>query len=137
MQKMRVGQLAKLSLEEGLALIRDSSRKLVLDGETIYQRPSDAKRLKTFLTGLCCRHCGRKAEYFAIEVYFWQRKDGRVCRSRPYLNLYGLSRRGKPVEFTSDHVVPRARGGGNGVGNRQTLCVLCNTKKGSRLEEEI
>lgn len=33
------------------------------------------------------------------------------------------------IELVSDHVIPRARGGQNVVGNVQPLCRSCNAKK--------
>lgn len=33
------------------------------------------------------------------------------------------------IKLVSDHVIPRARGGTNTVGNVQPLCFSCNAKK--------
>ncbi len=36
--------------------------------------------------------------------------------------------------LTIDHVVPRAKGGAQGVSNWQVLCQRCNYRKGAKLE---
>ena len=36
----------------------------------------------------------------------------------------------KPLHL--DHIIPRARGGGDDRGNLQTLCETCNTSKGAK-----
>jgi hypothetical protein len=33
-----------------------------------------------------------------------------------------------------DHIIPVSKGGGNGMGNLQTLCNSCNSKKADKLE---
>lgn len=39
--------------------------------------------------------------------------------------------------LTRDHVIPQSRGGGNEWANVVTACSTCNTRKGSRLPDEI
>ena len=39
--------------------------------------------------------------------------------------------------FTVDHILPRSRGGGDGIGNLQLLCGACNSKKGAGTQEEL
>lgn len=55
----------------------------------------------------------------------WQvfERDGfacRACGSRRFLR--------------ADHVIPESRGGPAEIGNLQTLCMYCNSKKGSSLK---
>lgn len=52
-------------------------------------------------------------------------RDGGVCR------VCGSARR-----LALDHIVPLARGGGNGPENLQTLCRSCNSSKGAKTQEE-
>jgi len=85
-------------------------------------------RLRTYLKGTECVHCGLRASFFAVEVN----------TGSPHLNLYGLNDRGHAVMMTSDHIVPKSRGGDkNDVANRQCLCTKCNGKKSNRLEHEL
>ncbi|OJK06527.1 hypothetical protein BRY75_14200 [Acinetobacter baumannii] len=39
-------------------------------------------------------------------------------------------------DLTIDHIVPVSRGGGDEVENLQTLCRVCNARKGTNLEME-
>lgn len=48
---------------------------------------------------------------------------------RAVLNLYGVTKRGRWVLMTKDHIVPRARGGKNALENYQTMCHACNIIK--------
>jgi 5-methylcytosine-specific restriction endonuclease McrA len=101
-----------------------NAKKIVLDGEEM----NITNRLKTFLKGVTCTTCGIKGMYFMKTLYGDQ--------PRPHLNLYGIDNHGNEVLMTSDHIIPRSRGGGNGLGNRQTMCNKCNIKKGNKLPEE-
>jgi hypothetical protein len=80
-------------------------------------------RLLTFkVDGIKCHHCGLEGSFFALERF---EKDG-----SPHLNLYA-TKDGKEVLMTSDHIIPKSKGGINNVSNRQCLCEKCNNKKGS------
>lgn len=50
-------------------------------------------------------------------------RDGFTCRY--------CGRKPPAVELEVDHVVPRARGGGNGPSNLVTACTECNLGKGA------
>ena len=72
--------------------------------------------------GLSCVECGLKGLYF------------KIYRDNPnsyfYLHLFGLDEYGIEVQLTSDHIIPKSKGGSNGLRNRQTMCVDCNQRKG-------
>jgi 5-methylcytosine-specific restriction endonuclease McrA len=36
-------------------------------------------------------------------------------------------------QTTKDHIVPKSKGGKDMLSNTQTICVICNTKKGDTL----
>jgi 5-methylcytosine-specific restriction endonuclease McrA len=56
-----------------------------------------------------------------VKTEVWQRDHGRCvqCSASDYL------------EF--DHIIPRAKGGANSVGNIQLLCRRCNLRKSDRI----
>lgn len=86
-------------------------------------------RLLTYhIHGLNCivRGCCVKGEYFAIERAW-------TASSKYHLNLYGMQHDGKEVMITSDHKIPKSRGGIDHISNRQPMCAPHNMGKGNRL----
>ena len=63
-----------------------------------------------------CKGCGVQATHYAIE----KRSTWFV------IQLYHES-----VLMTIDHICPKSKGGGNSYKNLQTMCYVCNNKKGS------
>jgi len=86
-------------------------------------------RLKTYLSSQQCAFCDRTISFFALETTVNQKE----CW---HLNPYHQTSDGREIMFTSDHIIPRARGGLNGISNRQPSCGPCNFKKGDRLPNE-
>lgn len=48
-----------------------------------------------------------------------------------HINVYAINTKGEEVMMTSDHIVAKARGGGEGLDNRQPMCSVCNNGKGA------
>lgn len=87
-------------------------------------------RLRTFLIkGITCYICGLKATQFSI--------DDNTRGTQPHMNLWGVGGDGKPLLFTHDHVVDRARGGADTLDNSETCCTVCNGKKNNRQIAEL
>lgn len=80
----------------------------------------DSFRLRAFKqNGVQCSLCGLKATYFSLNYH--KENDGHV------LILYGLdSWTPEPVEFTVDHIEPKAKGGSGDLDNTRTMCAPCN-----------
>lgn len=55
-----------------------------------------------------------------------------VLKRRYNYTCLGCGRQEPAVKLEPDHVVPRSRGGSDGVSNRQPLCKDCNKRKGAR-----
>ncbi len=122
-------------IEEILRLIREASAAegrtyrhgqlksmAILDGEEI----AVTNRLRTYLKGTDCVACGAKGAYF--------RKTRQSDQPRPHLNLYAIKNNSE-VLMTSDHIVPRSKGGADKVENLQPMCAKCNRTKADSMPE--
>lgn len=86
-------------------------------------------RYKTFLLkGTKCVTCGLEAKYFAKETF-----NNNCKTTRWHFNLYALDEKGNEVLMTKDHVIPRSKGGQDIIDNYQTMCSICNCKKGNNM----
>ena len=98
--------------------------RIILDGDSIH---GNSQRYQLFFTkGVTCCSCGLIGQYF--------RKERGRADERYHLNLYGINQDGVEVMLTKDHIIPRSKGGKNTLENYQTMCQVCNLKKGDRLE---
>lgn len=90
----------------------------------------DSLRYQTFLnSGLVCVDCGLEATFFGLETTQFNLENS----AHFHFNLYGIDEEGDEVLFTKDHIFPKSRGGRNHISNLQTMCSVCNTKKGSKI----
>ena len=97
-----------------------SGLKATVLGETIHAL---SDRYKLFFTkGYECCSCGIEGKYFAVE------KDEKA--NQCHLNLYAVKDK-KEILMTKDHITPKSKGGRNHISNYQTMCCVCNLKKGS------
>lgn len=112
--------------EENFEITKDSPKRIEVQGDMV--KVAKSLRLKTFMyKGIVCCECGLKASYFVKE---------KAIKEEPWhLNLYGLNEEGEEVLFTKDHIFPKSKGGRNNLGNMQTMCVICNKKKGDKIIE--
>ncbi len=88
-------------------------------------------RLLTYTKGLTCVFC----ENITVECFAVQSNS-----LSPHLNAYGVykdgPKKGNIGMMTSDHIIPRARGGSDELFNRQPSCEYCNVKKSDKLPWE-
>ena len=84
------------------------------------------QRYRVFKISATCAHCGVEGKFFALERH----KFGNT--ERYHFNLYGIDKAGDEVMLTKDHIIPKARCGGNSIDNMQTLCAVCNLKKADK-----
>lgn len=101
---------------------KHSSKDIMIDGLKVR---TISMRYKTFIEkGYVCAKCGRKGAYYALEYHTPNNSK------RAHFNLYSED----GMLMTKDHIVPRSKGGSNGIENMQTMCQLCNSVKGNSEE---
>lgn len=83
-------------------------------------------RLKSFTRNEPCVSCNRQGVQFRIATSRYSRKKDW------YLTLWSED----GIQMTKDHIVPSSKGGANHLGNIQTMCTKCNSKKGSTVTPE-
>lgn len=116
-----------ISLEEGLAVInatlheKEKATRHMVGNHSVH---TTGLRLRVFaLKGTACYICGLKALQFSI--------DDSPNGTQPHMNLWG-TKDGKPMLFTHDHVVDRAKGGADAIHNAEPCCDDCNWAKNVR-----
>jgi len=98
-----------------------------------YRVSMGSVRYKLFAQSLVCVGCGMEGKFFLL------RKNpnphpGYDGPPRAHFNLWGEAEDGTLILFTKDHILPKYHGGKNRLENYQTMCCICNTRKGDKLE---
>lgn len=100
------------------------------DGKLVWMT---SLRLQTFAKkGFKCVTCSIEGSYFALEQH--TNKNGKESPNAWHFNLYAVTEANEEVLMTRDHIVPKSRGGPDTLENSQTMCALCNNKKGNNVE---
>lgn len=144
--------LARLPLHEILPHIGKGKSKLVIDGHKVR---TNSNRLECLKRNQVCVACGLVGNIFFVQQHragisknhtakcFIQ--DCEWCCLRrhkiievvlsqaPHLNLYHEGKRGGLVLMTQDHIFPKSRGGKDSLDNLQTMCTICNMRKGDSI----
>lgn len=115
----------------------DSYIDLEIPSGHIFTVKVSSLRLELFRQSPKCVACDRVGALWMLQAH----RRSEV----PHLNLFHvgdevqewkrLSENGI-VMMTKDHIVPRSLGGATSLKNLQTMCTICNAKKGQRLMHE-
>jgi 5-methylcytosine-specific restriction endonuclease McrA len=81
-------------------------------------------RLFLFKSNRTCVTCGIVGNKIILEMT-------RNCNT-PHFNLY-CEKDGDLILITKDHIIPKSKGGKDHLSNYQTMCVVCNVKKGNKI----
>ena len=115
-----------------LSLLKDLKPKwgkneyLEIDGVLV---KITSQRYQVFNNSIICCDCGLKASHLASE------RDVLLDTDKYHMNMYGIDENGEEVLFTKDHIKPKSKGGRDHILNYQTMCTVCNSKKGNIYEE--
>jgi 5-methylcytosine-specific restriction endonuclease McrA len=96
-----------------------------------WQVRTESARLRLFKENPQCVCCGLAGTIFLLELPLNKSGQPKSEQHRPHLNFYAEQDGGLTL-MTKDHIVPRSKGGHNGIGNMQTMCVNCNGAKGNQ-----
>lgn len=108
-------------------LLYNSFSKLIRNNFGQFSVNSFSERYLTFEKNHSCVSCGLIADFMALE-----RTNGTPV-GKYHFNLYGVDDEGREVLFTKDHILPKSKGGMNHLSNYQTMCNICNEKKGNKI----
>lgn len=113
--------------------------RIVIDGKEHFVNTSSV-RLECFKRNQICVTCGIGGNWWRLER---TKRDDELNRT-PHFNFYHrrfqsdncLKHPLKPIELmTRDHIIPRSKGGGEGIGNMQTMCYPCNQDKADQMTQ--
>lgn len=106
----------------------------IFDGDVIDMRSA---RYQVFAKSLVCVSCGLVGSYFAKEQTLRRQGDStQKSFSRWHFNLYAIGNPWEEILMTKDHIMPRSKGGSDYLENFQTMCILCNVRKGNKIINE-
>lgn len=116
----------------------DSFLELDTPNYGILKTKVSSYRMELFRQNPKCVSCERIGSLWILQSHH--------AKEPPHLNLYhvgeeieewkNLSKDGL-VMMTKDHIIPRSAGGPTNWGNLQTMCTICNGKKGSRMLHSV
>lgn len=134
--------IAEYELDQILPLVGFGQPRfcVVIDGVEHWVKMNSV-RLECFKRNQKCVTCDISGNLWRLER---TAKDDELNKA-PHFNLYHrrfiqldtLTHPRTVVELmTRDHIIPRSKGGGEGIDNMQTMCYPCNQDKADKLAHE-
>lgn len=121
--------VGRFKIEEVLPFITNDkrSKKIFTVFDRDYLVSMDSLRYKVFAKGLHCSKCNIAGSFFLLQKSISDPGD------LYHFNLFAWDElKNKPILMTKDHIVPKAKGGRDHLNNLQTMCEICNRKKGNQ-----
>ena len=124
-QNTQSHHLKEFPAEEILSLTRRGSGTIeVVVGKATFRVSLQSQRLRVFAKSASCACCGLEGHWMCLDV----QPSNPDSFTSPHFNLYA-HHHGKMILMTKDHVLAKASGGQDKMGNYQTKCVICNSIK--------
>lgn len=115
------------------ASIKTKERFLKIGGETIRLYIGVRLQVQMINTNCTCEYCGKQPSH----VYLSKQYTGKSKEPIEWL-VFSMDGSHKNTFLpTTDHILPKKKGGENRAENYQFLCRSCNTKKGHMLPSEL
>lgn len=114
--------IKQYSIDDLLTVVQSGAQEIRLEGHRVNLF---SLRYKVFAKSTVCVICGVEGTVACLDK---KRGGGR----RAHFNLYGITRSGRVVMMTKDHIHPVSKGGKDTLDNLQTMCENCNNRKGDQ-----
>jgi 5-methylcytosine-specific restriction endonuclease McrA len=150
--------LAMFSIESVLPFTgRGRKSKIYYAGQYGYSVNMDSIRYEVFKKSLDCIKCGKPGDVFILQYPAVKRqmpkctiKNCYICSrgikiphkepdgwEKPHFNLYHIDNDGNTILMTKDHRIPKSKKGTNSISNIDTMCTICNAKKGNSMPDDL
>jgi len=125
--------LASFEVNSILELVAPDSEKIeIVVADKTYKVNVKSLRLLCFKESQTCVVCGKIGTIITLN-----RNVNDKQNAHPHFNLFADNLDGTFNLMTKDHICPKSKGGKNHLSNLQTMCKICNEKKGSNYEIEL
>lgn len=104
--------------------INDKERIEIPVNGKVYRVKVNTLRLRCFTGAIHCAECNIVGAVFRLEL------DPTSNASSPHFNMYA-KKDDEYILMTQDHILPRSKGGKDHLNNLQTMCYVCNERKGN------